>query len=185
MWGISWLAENRLVSEEGLCSMEQVIKHFWIVPRYGRSAFCVLLYRSPSALFSQQYGRRLTTYKWYDLLLFFLICCQFLSCRERTELALRRLSMLLWEKLKKKAIKVSDSQLNQFYGCTARCLFSPVFFVCKGKLNKQRFYKQEHMNSWPHIRNCVPCRTKRGCCRDLLDRSLVVHSSVPVIFSSF
>jgi hypothetical protein len=75
MWGISWLAENRLDSE-GLCLMEQVIKLFWFVPRYGSCAFCVLLYRSPSALFSQLYSPRRTTYKWYDLLLFFLICCR-------------------------------------------------------------------------------------------------------------
>jgi hypothetical protein len=26
MWGISWLAENRLASQEGICSMEQVSK---------------------------------------------------------------------------------------------------------------------------------------------------------------
>jgi hypothetical protein len=39
--------------------------------------------------------------------------------------------MVLSEKLKKKAIKVSDSKLNQFYGCTAHCLFSPVFFYVK------------------------------------------------------
>ena len=28
MWGISWLDENRLASQEGLCSMEQVNKYF-------------------------------------------------------------------------------------------------------------------------------------------------------------
>jgi hypothetical protein len=44
--------------------------------------------------------------------------------------------MHLSEKWKKKAIKASDSKLNQFYGCTTHCLFSPVF-LCKGKLNKK------------------------------------------------
>jgi len=31
MWGISWLAENRLASQEGLCAMEWVSKYSWSI----------------------------------------------------------------------------------------------------------------------------------------------------------
>jgi hypothetical protein len=79
----------------------------------------------PSFLSSKVRNRQRTSDVTYSFSFQFVV--RFSSCRKPTELALRRLSTLLSEELRKKAMQASNGKLSQFYGCTSLCLFSPVF----------------------------------------------------------